>query len=252
MFAQGPARILAGGTDILVGIRNGTVQPQVLIDIKDIPELKRLELDKDELVIGAAVTVNELICHPVVREKFPILVDAGEVLGSYQVRNRATVAGNLCNASPAADMAPALLVLGATVNVFGGGSRRELPLAKLFTGVKKTSLQPGEILTEIRVPLKSGRGKYLRQGRTRGHDLAILGLAGFYGDGVLRLAVGACAATPVCVELSAAGENRDGVLAAAREKLQAAIHPIDDVRASAEYRRALVNVYLERVLAAIL
>lgn len=252
MLGQPNARVLAGGTDIIVSIRNGSMSPSHLVDIKGIKELKNLQISDRELFIGAAVTINELIESREVREKMPLLAEAGATLASHQVRNRATVVGNLCNASPAADMAPALLVLNAAVDARGKNGSREIALKDFFTSVKRNCLLPDEIVTRIRLPLAKGRGRYLKKSRSRGHDLSAVGVAGFYDGTTVRLAVGACAPTPVCCEFDAAGMKYDEILETAREQVKAIINPIDDIRAGKEYRAAIVDIYLERILGDIL
>ncbi|NPV44704.1 MAG: xanthine dehydrogenase family protein subunit M [Firmicutes bacterium] len=252
MVKHDGAKILAGGTDLIVSMRNGLVRPERVVDIKGVKELEGIDFGNGELVIGATVTINDLVESETVRERFPILVEAGRVLASYQVRNRATVAGNLCNASPAADMAPALLVLNSMVDVYSLRGQREIPLRDLFTGVKKTCLAPDEILVRIRVPFTSGKGRYLKKSRTRGHDLSTVGVAAFKEDKNLKVAVGACAPIPKLVELDVTGKNSSGILTEAKNRVMGVINPIDDVRGSKEYRRAMVEVYLEKILEEIL
>lgn len=252
LLKQREFKVMAGGTDLLVSIKNGVIKPQAVVDIKGLEELKVLDGYHEGLRIGAAVTINELIESEEVQGRFPILTDAGRVLASYQVRNRATVGGNLCNASPAADMAPPLLALGASVEIHGSNGMREIPLEKLFTGVKRTSLNKDEILAGIKVPLKSGKGKYIKKARIKGPDLSTVGVACFREGDIVRIAVGACAPTPVVVEVGLSGMTKERVIEESKMRVMDMLKPIDDVRASAEYRIALVQVFIERILREIL
>jgi carbon-monoxide dehydrogenase medium subunit len=250
------ARVLAGGTDLLVEIRNGLRSPALLVDVKQIDELAGLDTDGPEWVIGAAVPLNVLAERRAIRDALPALADAVASIGTYQLRNRATLAGNLCNASPAADSAPVLLAVGASVSVVGPTGRRTIPVAELFTGVKRTCLEPDEIVTDIRIPAptKEVRSAFLKQQRIRGHDLAVVNVAGTYDPATkcLQIAVGSCAPTPVLLEpiaaTSAAATIADRVVSLAK----AATSPISDVRASADYRRAVLPVLVRRLVARLL
>ncbi len=246
------ASVLAGGTDLLVEIRNGLRSPKLLIDVKSIDELQRLDVDGPERVIGATVPLNRLAEHRSIRDALPALADAALSIGTYQLRNRATLAGNLCNASPAADSAPVLLSLDATLSVAGTAGRRTVPISELFTGVKRTCLAPGEIVTDVRIPATEGetRTAFLKQRRIRGHDLAVVNVAGAYAPdtGTLKVAVGSCAPTPVLLDPIDASGAVDAVAGRAIELAEAAVSPISDVRASAAYRRAVLPVLLRRLV----
>jgi len=255
---DGPAAILAGGTDLLVDIRGRRHDPRLLVDIKRIDALRRLDVDSaGALTIGAAVPLNEMIERVAIRRALPGLVQAAESIATYQLRNRATAVGNLCNASPAADMAPILLVLGADLIAWSLRGERTMPLSSLFVGVKKTALAPEEIVTELRVPapepgLRSG---FLKQQRLRGHDLAVVSVAGTYAPttGLLRLAVGSCAPTPLLLEPIEVGRSSKAVVEEkAVRAVQAAMRPISDTRASADYRRAVLPVLVRRLVADLL
>jgi len=246
------ARIFAGGTDLLVEIRNGLRSPSLLVDVKKIDELTSLETDGTQWIVGATVPLNVLAERRAIRDALPALADAALSIGTYQLRNRATLAGNLCNASPAADSAPVLLALGASVSVAGPDGLRTVPVSELFTGVKRTCLAPEEIVTDVRIPARPDgmRCAFLKQQRIRGHDLAVVNVAGAYEPGAnrLRIAIGSCAPTPILLEpidgTGSADAIGDHVIALA----EAATSPISDVRASAEYRRAVLPVLLRRLI----
>ena len=245
------ASVLAGGTDLLVEIRNGLRAPKLLVDIKPIDELSRLDVDGPELIIGAAVPLNVLAEQRRIRDSLPALAEAALSIGTYQLRNRATLIGNLCNASPAADSAPVLLSLGATVSVSGLSGRRTVPISELFTGVKRTCLTSNEIVTDVRIPvLESGtRTAFLKQQRIRGHDLAVVNVGGTYvpSTRTLRIAVGSCAPTPVLLDPIDASGSADAIADHASELAAAATSPISDIRASAEYRSAVLPVLVRRL-----
>ena len=241
------ARVLAGGTDLLVDIRAGTAKPAVVVDVKKVDGFGGIEWSESEgLSIGPAVTVNELIAHPKVRAAYPLLVTCGETLASYQLRNRATVVGNIVNASPCADMAPALLCLDARVEIGSRRGSREVPIASFFTGVKKTVLAADEVVERIVVPPETAgaRGSYRKLKRINGHDLSLVGVAVARSNGDVRLGISAAAPTPVLVDGLSSKDSPEAVAAAAR----AAISPIGDVRCGKEYRRHIVDVYVRRLL----
>jgi CO/xanthine dehydrogenase FAD-binding subunit len=247
------ASILAGGTDLLVEIRDGVRSPKLLIDIKSIDELARFQVDGPEVIIGASVPLNVLAEHRAIRTSLPALADAAFSIGTYQLRNRATLAGNVCNASPAADSAPVLLCLDAKLSVVGANGRRTIPMSELFTGVKRTCLEPSEIVTDIRIPAPPGgaRTAFVKQQRIRGHDLAVVNVAGAYASdtGTARVAVGSCAPTPVLLEpIDVSGGSFESIANHVITLAEAATSPISDVRASAAYRRAVLPVLLRRLL----
>ena len=241
------ARILAGGTDLLVNVRAGLATPKIVVDIKKVAGLDGLSFDeKNGLSIGAAVTINQLSENPIVREKFALLTACADSLASYQLRNRATVVGNIVNASPCADMAPALLCYQAEVVVTSSSGSRSVPLADFFTGVKKTVLVPGEIVEKILVPASSagGTAAYEKLKRIKGHDLGIIGVAMLKQDGLVRIAVSSSAPTPILVKDCKTSDSPDVIAKAVLD----AIKPIDDVRSSKVYREFMVQVYVKRLL----
>lgn len=252
---NGDAAVLAGGTDLLVNIRNRLVSPKLLVDLKGIEELSGLALDGG-LRIGANLPLNVVAEDPRIRGGCRALAEAAEAIGSYQIRNRATIAGNLGNASPAADTAPPLLVLGAAVEVAGAGGTRRIPVSELMIGVKRTSLARGEVITAIVIPpINPGvRTKFLKKRRIKGHDLAIVNMAGYYDPsaGEVRIAIGSCSPTPVLLpplpDPVREDDPLDDIVSALNRIAQEMVSPIDDLRASAGYRRGLIPVLLRRLL----
>lgn len=251
------ARPLAGGTDLIIRLRDGTVRPSIVVDVKRIAELDAsIVADGDRLVIGARTTMTDLMADARIRSSFVALAEAAAVVGSVQIRNRATLAGNLCNASPAADTAPALLVYDATVVAEGTGGRRRIPIDSFFVRSGITTLEPGELVTAIELPLPRRRNGsvHVRRTRRRGHDLASVTLACAIGDdGGTRLAYGSVGPRPVLSvdpsgaladPSSPAGERErvlDGMLAAAAPSATS-------MRASPEYRHAMLRVLAHRAL----
>lgn len=258
---HGDATVLAGGTDLLVDIRNGVESPSFLVDVKGINELKRFKSNSQiGLVIGAGVPLNVIVEDETVRLGYQALAESAMSIGSWQIRNRATLAGNLCNASPAADAAPALFVLNAKATIVGPSGTRSLPARDLFVGVKENALNYDEILTTITVPpaFPSIRTKFLKKQRIRGHDLATINMAGYFNSdtGELRVAIGSCAPTPILVpaldEPVQERDSLDELVYRLNELAQGAISPISDLRSSADYRRELIPVFLRRLLQVLL
>jgi CO/xanthine dehydrogenase FAD-binding subunit len=241
------ARVLAGGTDLLGDLRSGLAHPSLVVNLKNVEGYSDISWSRDEgLVIRAAVTINDVLQDAKVRDSYPLLVACALDLASHQIRNRATVVGNVVNASPCADMAPALLCLGARAVVSSQTEQRIVPFTEFFTGVKRTVLRADEILEEIIVPPESAaaRGSYRKLKRIKGHDLGIVGVAAMNKDGALRLGISSCAPTPLLVEGLSAGDPADAVVAAVHE----VISPISDVRCSREYREHMVDVFVRRAL----
>jgi CO/xanthine dehydrogenase FAD-binding subunit len=252
---RGKVRVLAGGTDLLVEIRNQTASPRLLVDVKGIAALNRLSpTPRGGVSIGAAIPLNRLLEEPGFAHRYTGLYQAIQSLASSTVRNRATLAGNLAHASPAADSAPPLLALRASVVIEGPAGQRTLPVHELFAGVKRTTLTPDELIVSVELPPvpPTARTAFLKKQRIRGHDLAILNMAGYLDreTGLLRVAIGSCAPTPIL--LPAPRSSLDGPADTLVDELstaaQEAISPIDDLRASAGYRRALVPVFVRRLI----
>jgi xanthine dehydrogenase FAD-binding subunit len=250
--AAGEGAVLAGGTDLLVEIRNGLKSPHILVDCKDMDALKAFHIDSSGSTIGASVPLNRLIENRGFHTTYPSLADALLSIGTYQLRNRATLAGNICNASPAADSAPVLLVLGAVVDVIGVEGARTIPLSTFFAGVKRTTLKSDEIVTGIRLPDRSDvRTGFKKQQRIRGHDLAVVNVAIAYSQSekTVRLAIGSCAPTPVLLDpIAVDSNNKDAFVGHVIDIVRASISPISDVRASADYRNAVLPILIERIL----
>ncbi|MDD5628064.1 MAG: xanthine dehydrogenase family protein subunit M [Elusimicrobia bacterium] len=252
---QGGAQLLAGGTDLIVWLKEGMKKPEALIDVKGIPELWHLDVKDDALSIGARVTFTELIESALVKNEFPVLWEAARTVASCGVRNRATLAGNLCSAVPSLDGAPALLVYDACVHTRGTVEEREIPVSEWFTGPKRTALLPDELVTAVELPLpkKATAGCYVKLGRYQGEDLAQAGLAVLAEAGnVWKLAF--CAVGPVAkragkIEALLRGKKlSDALIAKAKTLVAQEISPITDVRASKEYRLHMCQVMLERGL----
>jgi len=254
------SKVLAGGTDILVNLRARVEHAKHLIDIKRIKELQNISFDqKSGLKIGAAVTLNNLLRNETVTKTYPVLAEAAGSIGDYEVRNRATLVGNICNASPAADTAPALLILNSTVNVTGAAGERTLPLAEFFAGVKKTNLKSGELVTSVTVPapLKDSHAGYLKARRSTGEDVAVIGVGALVapngGKGKnVRLSYASLAPTPVrAYDAEKVFEQNRPIgqlLDEAMPFVMKAVSPISDVRAGKEYRTQLVKVLTTRLM----
>lgn len=253
---QPGARWVAGGTDVMVQLREGRWQAPALISLRGVAELGGIEVSQSDTRIGALVPIADIAADASLAERLPALTQAARALGSPQVRNAATLGGNLANCSPCADTPPPLLVLDATVRLLGPSGERVLPIAGLFEGPGSSCLGTDEILADVRIPHPPAGARmcFLRKGRVA-MDLALASVAVLLvmdGDTCLeaRVAAGAVAPTPVRlrdVEAALAGRRLDDeALAEARALAAAGIAPIDDVRASAAYRRALVGALFER------
>jgi aerobic carbon-monoxide dehydrogenase medium subunit len=255
---QGQARILAGGTDLLVQLRAGVIEPDLLVDVKKIKEMHLITAEDGGFRIGAAVSGAELGEHPEVKKLWPGVVEAVELIGSTQIQGRATMVGNMCNASPAADSVPAMIAAGALISVIGPGGRREVPVEEMCIAPGKTSLAPGEIVTSVFLPARPPHSgdAYLRFIPRTEMDIAVVGagvcltLDGSGKCTAARVGLGAVAARPLLV--TAAGEALIGtsVDQAALERLaaaaSAACQPIDDKRGTKEYRIKVAGVLARR------
>lgn len=259
----GRARALAGGTDLLLKMRAGKLAPGCLINIKRIPELRGLGYDETQgLWLGALTTVAEIMASPDVCSRYPVLAHAAATMASVQIRNLATVGGNLCNAAPSADLAPPLIALGAQAHIVGPRGERSVALENFFTGPGQTALADDELLIGVTVP-PPGAGLtavYLKHTPREAMDIAIVGVAAAVAlnEGVCasaRIVLGAVAPTPLVAQAAGAALigrplEEKHIAEAARLAAQAA-RPIDDVRASAWYRREMVEVLVRRALGAV-
>ncbi len=251
------ARPLAGGTDLIIRLRDGTIQPTVVVDLKRIPELRPgIQVADGRLSIGATTVMTDIAADERVRADFIALAEAAMVVGSVQIRNRATLAGNVCNASPAADTAPPLLVYGAEVVVAGPDGTRRIAIDDFFVRSGQTTLRPGELVTSIELPLPTrGTGAvHLRRTRRRGHDLAAVTLSSLVDEaGVTRIAYGSLGPRPVLVVDDSGILADPGATEAARavvfERMFAAASPSPrSMRAGPEYRLAMLRVLGRRAL----
>jgi len=254
------AKLLAGGTDLLPQMKNALLKPAVVIDLSGVSRLRAIEpANGHGLRIGAAVTARTLELDRAVRARFPSLAESGALVGSVQVRNLATLGGNLCNAAPSADMAPPLLALDAEAVITGPKGERRVPIGAFFTGVRRTVLAPDELLVELAMPAPGAHsgGNYLRHTPRRELDIAVVGVAS-----QLTLANGVCtkvrialaAVAPVPLRATAAEQALEGQavtperIARAADLAVEAARPISDQRGSADFRRHLVRVLTRRTL----
>ncbi|HHY77664.1 MAG TPA: xanthine dehydrogenase family protein subunit M [Clostridiales bacterium] len=254
------AKILNGGTDLLVRMRDKMIKPKVVVDIKDIPELKEIKYTEEEgLFIGAAVTMNEIVCSDIILEKYKILAEAAHEVGSYQLRNRATVTGNVCNASPSGDTIAPLYVLSAKVKIFSKEGIKLVPIDDFILGVRKIALKPGEIVMGIQIPPVKGKkgGAYYKHSRRKDVDLATIGVAAFCNEGQWKIAYAAVAPTilrghkaeEILNNLDKIDEN---TIIPAMDAAAEEVSPISDVRASKEYRTEMIRIGLKRAVLAAL
>lgn len=254
----GDVRVLAGGTDVLVQMHADLIAPDLIVDIKNIAALRAIEKEAGGWRLGAAVTGMELMDHGEFCAAWPGLMDGVKLIGSVQVRGRATVGGNLCNASPAADSVPPMIAAGAVAAVVGPGGARQVPVEDIAIGPGKTSLQKGDILVSILLPPRpAGSGDaYLRFTPRTEMDIAVVGVGInlTLGDGGIcsaaRVALGAVAARALLVPEAAAAlvgtTVDDAALANLAGAVRAACRPIDDKRGTKEFRIKVAGVLAER------
>ncbi len=256
--ANGVARVLAGGTDLLIQMRGGRVEPELLIDIKGIPEMTSITAENGGYRFGAAVTAMEMSEHKAFAKAWPGLTEAAMLIGSYQIKGRATVGGNLCNASPAADSVPALIAASAIASIVGPKGRREAKVEDIATGPGKNSLAKGEIVVSFLLPPRAAHASdaYLRFIPRTEMDIAVVG-AGINltldAKGVCshaRVVLGAVAERALLVQAAADALIGTTVDAAALERMgaaaSAACKPIDDKRGTKAYRIKVAGVMARR------
>ena len=248
-------KIMMGGTDLFVQMRDRSAGPGTLLDIKGLPGIKEISFDKGKgLRVGAAVSLNSLSSHPDLLTHYKVICQAADTVGNYQLRNRATLGGNICNASPSADLAPALLVYQGTVILENPKGERELPLDEFWLGPGKTALKPDEYLKAIHfsLPPIGAVGQYLKLGRSKMGDLAIVGVAvlGYPDKEVpagfsFRIGINSTAPTayriPAVEATLAQNPISDETLHKAAEEAMDISAPIEDQRATALYQKKMVR-----------
>lgn len=252
---EGTAKPFSGGTDSFVRLRDGVLKLDYLVDIKGLEGTKELSFDpKKGLTIGAAVTMNQVAKHPDVIKHYPNLVQAANSVASYQLRNRATIIGNICNASPAGDTIGTCMLLDGVLNVKGINGNRAIPLSAFFLAPGRTVLKAGEVVTSITLPPPPAGmvGVYKKLGRNKISDLSIVGVAvlgypskkspsGF----AFRIALASVAPVPMeALKAEATLSEKKitaGTIAEAADAAMDAVTPIDDVRGSARYRKLMVR-----------
>lgn len=255
---SGGASFLAGGTDLLVKLRRGLVRPRALVSLRAIDELHAIDLTDDGASLGAAVTIAELLDHPGLAGRYPLLLQAAARLGSPQIREVATLGGNLGNCSPCADTAPALLVYGARLELRGPAGERRVSLGDFLQGPGQSCLTGGELICRVRLdqPTPAARTVYFKKGRVA-VDLALASLAALVvvdGGRIVEARLAAGSVAPTCLRLGRTEALLRGqppgeeLFARAGREAAAEVSPIDDVRASAAYRRRLIEVYVRRAL----
>jgi carbon-monoxide dehydrogenase medium subunit len=257
--AKGPAKVLAGGTDVIVQMETDLIEPELLVDIKKIPELRQIKAEKGGFRVGAAVSGMDLVDHAAFAKAWPGVIDGVKLIGSIQVKGRASMGGNLCNASPAADSVPPLVAAGAVATVIGPKGTREVPVEQIPTGPGKTSLAKGEIVVSFffpRRPPRSGDAYQRFTPRTE-MDIAVVGVGidlTLDKGGTCtaaRVALGAVAPTVLLVKEAADALIGTTVDDAVLEKLakacSAACKPIDDKRGTREFRIKIACVLAKRV-----
>jgi carbon-monoxide dehydrogenase medium subunit len=241
------AALLSGGTDLLVNIRGKVIKPECVIDVKKVDGFSQiLWSDQEGLLIQAGATINDLLRNETIRKRYSILAACAHDLASYQIRNRATLIGNVANASPCSDMAPALLCLQAQAVISSKRGERTVSFYDFFKGVKKTVIAPDEILERIIIPASSAdaNGNYHKLKRINGHDLAIVGVALTKQDGMIRIGISSAAPTPVFVGGLSTADSDDTVIAAVMNS----VSPISDLRCTKEYREHMIRVFVQRLL----
>jgi carbon-monoxide dehydrogenase medium subunit len=252
------ARVLAGGTDVIVQMETDLIEPELLVDIKKIPELRRIEAENGGFRIGAAVPGMKIVEHAAFAAAWPGVVDGVKLIGSIQIKGRATMTGNLCNASPAADSVPALVAAGAVARIVGVNGTREAPVESIPVGPGKTSLAKGEIVASLFLPPRPAHSgdAYLRFTPRTEMDIAVVGVGvslTLDDRGICtaaRVALGAVAPTVLLVREAADALIGTPIDSGALERLakaaSAACRPIDDKRGTKEYRIKVAGVVARR------
>src|SRR5581483_362684 len=260
--SNGPGgRFLAGGTDLVIAMKEKGLLPKYIVDLKRLPGLSGIRENADgSITLGALTTMYEIETSPLIKKKFPFLAQSAAEVGSIQIRNRATIGGNMCNATPSADTAPALIALSATATIAGETGERSMNLEEFFKGPGQNAMDPAEILTAITIPKTAPQlvGDYIKFSPRDMMDLAYVGVAVVYNLGSdrkctgVRVVLGAVAPTPMRAKNSEAlleGRILSEELAAkVGDEAAREARPISDVRSSADYRRAMVGVMTKRAI----
>lgn len=252
--------ILNGGTDVVVRLREKLMSPSAIIDIKTIPSLKDISFDKENgLFIGACANLGDIAHKKEVFENYSFLADSCESVGSGQIRNRATLVGNNCNASPLADTSTPLLTLNAVVKVYSNGEIKDVPITEFFLGVRKTVLKLGEIVTGIQIPYyENMSGIFYKNSRRKEVDLSTMCATVVKIDDKFKIALGAVAPTPIRAPKAEEFLHNNinnlslDIVTEAGKIAASECSPIDDIRSSKEYRKEMVAILVKRALIQIL
>lgn len=257
LFAEEHAQLLAGGTDLVIGMKASTETPQSVISLQKIPGLDGITTDNNGIMIGATTKVREVELSEDILQHHTALAEGASEIGSIQIRNLATIGGNIAHASPAADTVAGLLVADAQVNIASADGERTVPINELFTGPGQTVLKPGEIITQFRLPSPASGSHYIKHKIREVMDLAFIGVASAVNldNGTIidaRIGLAAVAPTPIrateAENLLKGNEITSELLTQAGEAAAAAASPISDLRCSAEHRKEMVNVLTRRTL----
>lgn len=262
MRKNGQAKILAGGTDLIPKMKRYEISPKAVIDIKRIPDLRKIKCNGDgSLSIGPLVTFSDILDDPVIKESYHILYESAKVLGTAQTRNRATIGGNICNGSPAGDSIPPLICLNAQLRVINQEGERWIPVEHFFEGPQKTCLRSDELLSEIKIPPLRPKtfGIYLKLGARKALEIAIIsiGVLITFRDKVeivdeIRISLGSVAPTPIrcrqSEDILRGRDIRENIIEKASREVQKNINPISDLRGTSEYRYEMAYVLTKKAL----
>ncbi|MCP4670836.1 MAG: xanthine dehydrogenase family protein subunit M [Desulfobacula sp.] len=258
------ARLMAGGTDVLVLLKKKVIFTDTIISLSKIKDLSQITQTDGAVIIGACATMAQLSASPVIQEKFNAIKTACQSLGTHLIRNRATIGGNCCNASPAGDSMPALMIYDAKVIIESAGKKRELPIEDFFKGPGKTDLAPNEILTGFKLPIPPANSgaHYIQLGKRQSSEINVVNVGSFLEFDPdtkkvinTRIALGSVAATPIRAEkaedsLKGKPAEESSFYDAGEAARKEDCKPIDDFRGSASYRQAMIGVLTKRTLQA--